>query len=222
MYQKLRIVVASLVFMTLCILSSTATLAYFTDTDTKVNSFTVGNASTTLALYDDISEEPYRPFAAENYSPLTEGQEIPLFLQATNDGNIPVYQRFRIVIPLALADAIVLDLPNCTLDPSTGNTCANEHYTISYNPSVEIDHVPTYAEYYLTSNQVLDVNRLTAAWPTEKLIIGNIDNIDPSVFECTGSNPNTCALGISIHSDAVQTTGFPNALAAFANFPETY
>ncbi|MBQ6396457.1 hypothetical protein IJH89_02630 [Candidatus Saccharibacteria bacterium] len=227
MYQKFRIIVASFSLMLLCFLSSTATLSYFTDTDSKFNSFTIGNASTSLSLYDDLSSDPPHLFDAAAHSPLEENVPIPLYLQATNDGNIPVYQRFRIVLPLALADSITFDLPNCSLAPSADPSdetlsCETASYSISYNPSVLVDNVPTYAEYYLTGLTPLATAQTTTESPLSSFTIKNIANLDPSVLTCSENNQNNCAFGLNIYSDAIQTAGFEDALSAFLNFPETY
>ena len=124
MYHKVRITVVSLVAVAVCMLSSAGTLSYFTDTDAKTNNFVVGNASTELAIYG--SEDGETSFAdgtstalAESNGKIVSGSQVPFYLRATNDGNIPVYQRFRVVIPAALAGVVTLNLPNM-------NSCAVE------------------------------------------------------------------------------------------------
>ena len=207
MYHKVRITVAAIAVMTLCLLSSTMTLSYFTDTEFSTNEFTVGNASTSLAIYDDISSATPRQFDVATYSPLTD-RPIPFYLQATNDGNIPVYQRFRVVIPKALANVVTLDLPNST------------DYTVAYEASVN----DTYAEYYITSTSPLAVGATTNNWPSEaKITINGLSSADESLFTCseTGNN-NDCVFGIDVYSDAVQVAGFADATTAFAGVTETY
>ena len=206
MYQKIRITVVSLVVMSVCILSSVMTLSYFTDTDTSSNEFTVGNASTSLAIYDDISGETKRVFDAANYSPLVD-RDIPFYLQATNDGNIPVYQRFRVVIPTALASVVTLSLPTNTNYTVTSAQSANNAYFV----------------YYITNSNQLAVGATTNDWPTEsKLVISGLNDTNKSLFACSDSSNNNCVFGINIYSDAVQTTGFADEAAAFADFTETY
>lgn len=203
MYHKFRITVAAIVVMVLCMLSSTMTLSYFTDSKVSTNEFTVGNASTALAVYGKNNQA----FDATNYSPLVD-MDIPFYLQATNDGNIPVYQRFRVVIPTALANVITLSLP----------TDAN--YTVTTATSANNG---AYFVYYITSTNPLDVNATTAAWPTEaKISINDIDDVDITEFTCSDQSSNDCKLWINVYSDAVQTTGFTDAAAAFAGFTETY
>lgn len=220
MYHNFRIIVASLAIMMLCVLSSSFTISYFTDTKVTTNDFTVGNASTALSIYDDITNEKHT-FDANDYSPLTDRDDIKLYLQATNDGNIPVYQRFRVVIPKALASAITLDLPNmnnCLVETDSEHTCTNENYTITYDSNVN----NTYAEYYIVSNNILGLNDSTVGWATEGLKINGMSSIDTSEFTCSDNSGNTCKLWINIYSDAIQTTGFSDAISAFANFAETY
>ncbi|MBR3319706.1 SipW-dependent-type signal peptide-containing protein [Candidatus Saccharibacteria bacterium] len=222
MYRKIRITVASLAVVMICLLSSTATLSFFTDSKTATNSFTVGNASTTLATYNHESGDSEHVFDAEDYV-LTDGRTIPFYLQATNDGNIPVYQRFRVVIPIGLADVVTLNLPDCVISPDTGNTCNNQDYTVTYNPSVVVEETPTYAEYYIVSNNILAVGDNTVEWPTEAIQIGDLSELeDKSLFTCENNDSNNCIFGISTYSDVIQTTGFASAIDAFANSSETY
>ena len=101
MYHKIRITVASLVVMAVCLLTSVGTLSYFTDTASTVNTFTVGNVATQLAMYSDNSGTTL--FDISGVDPLTSNlstgdSDVNLFMQATNTGNVPVYQRFRVVI----------------------------------------------------------------------------------------------------------------------------
>ncbi len=223
MYHKIRITVASLVIMTFCTLSSVMTLSYFTDTKSTSNEFTIGNASTSLAIYDEVESENRHVFDADNHGPLVDNAEISFYPQATNDGNIPVFQRFRIVIPIALAEYIKLNLPtNCEVETATDHVCTSDDYTITYNPSVNVEETPTYAEYYIVSNRKLAVGSKTSEWPTEKLIFTGISNANKSLFTCANNDNNNCVLGINIYSDAIQTTGFANANEAFTNLAETY
>lgn len=222
MYRKIRITVASLAVMIICLLSSTATLSYFTDTQVATNNFIVGNASTVLAIYNHESGDSEHVFNAEDYT-LTNGLDIPFYLQATNDGNIPVYQRFRVVIPISLADVVSINLPDCVISPATDNTCSNSNYTVTYNPSVSVEDTPTYAEYYIVSNNILDVEGETAEWPTESIHIGNLSGVeDNSLLTCENNDSNNCVFGISTYSDVIQTTGFTSATNAFENSLETY
>ena len=227
MYHKIRIAVVSLAIMAICLLSSTSTLSYFTDSDAKTNEFVVGNASTSLTMY---SNESGSVFNAADYSPLVGDEnneiDIPFFLSAANNGNIPVYQRFRIAIPIALADLVTINLPamndDCIVTTTSENTCSNENYTVTYKPSVGVENVPTYAEYYIVSNDILAVDGLTTKWPTTGIHITGISDANKSLFTCADSSDNNCTLGINVYSDAIQTTGFTDADSAFVNFRETY
>lgn len=228
MYHKVRITVVSLVAVVLVMLSSVGTLSYFTDTDFATNNFVVGNASTSLAMYGDVSGETK---LALDTTPVEVGTSRDFHLQATNDGNIPVYQRFRVVIPIAFAGLVTLELPdmgNCTLTTTVGTTdssvCSNEYYTMKYDPSVLVENTATYAEYYITSKSPLAVNSSTHEWPTLKVTFGNIASVDnyESLLACSSGDANNCALGLKVYSDAIQTTGFSDALNAFENFAETY
>ena len=205
MYHRIRITVVSLIAIAICVLSSGATLSYFTDSVATTNNFTVGNASTSLAIYNDVAGGSEHLFNASSYT-LTNNLDIPYYLQATNNGNIPVYQRFRVVIPKDLASVVTLNVPT------------NDNYTVTYDPSVN----DTYAEYYIVSNTMLAVGNTTAEWPTTSIHIGNLSGVDNSLFTCANNNANSCVLGISVYSDAIQAAGFTSATQALANLAETY
>lgn len=225
MYHKIRITVVSLMVMMAIVLSSAGTLSFFTDTDSQTNDFTVGNVSTVLSIYSDASGSSELDVNADEYK-LTNNSPKPFYLQATNNGNIPVYQRFRVVIPITLASVVTLDLPtmnnNCVVETASNHTCENANYTVTYNPSVSVENTPTYAEYYIISKDALAVNATTSGWPTEAIKIGDISGVDNSLFTCADNSGNNCVLGISAYSDAIQTTGFADAISAFANMAETY
>ena len=228
MYHRIRIAVASLVVVIVSMLCSASTLSYFTDSDAKINNFAVGNISTTLAIYDDVTNDPWHEFDETDYATLLPGVEydIPFYLQATNDGNVTVYQRFRVVIPSALASLIELDLPEDmnSCDVKT-ETCSNEEYTITYDDSVTVDgdEPTTYAEYYIVSKAQFAENEATSEWPIKGIKISIPEEGDyATLFTCTNNDRNNCVLGINVYSDAIQTTGFVNAEAAFANVGETY
>lgn len=221
MYHKIRIAVASLVIVTICMLSSAMTLSYFTDSDAKTNSFTVGNASTTLKIYDSAAGGDENMFDDSEFTLNTDMNEIPFYLQAKNDGNVTVYQRFRIVIPSALASLVELDLPedmsNCDVK---NEACDNDAYRITYDETAE------YAEYYIVSKNMLVEGATTTEWPTKGIKItipeqsGEVDYT--ALFTCENNDKNNCALGINVYSDVVQTAGFADAITAFANVEETY
>ena len=222
MYHKIRITVVSLAVVAICMLSSATTLSYYTDTASQSNNFTIGNASTALKIYkNDTGDAELNP---SEYT-LTDGLTVPFYLQATNDGNIPVYQRFRIVIPIALAQVVELNLPTmdegCTIDTTRESTCSNADYIVTYKPSVQSENAPVYAEYYIASKHVLGLTQQSAKWPTLGLRIGEISNVDSNLFTCSGDN-NNCVLGIGAHSDVIQTTGFNNVSEAFAHLTENY
>lgn len=212
MYHKIRITVASLAAVLLSIAGSSMTLSYFMDTDAETNNFVVGNVSTELTIYKDSNASA--KLSASDYT-LVDQLSVPFYLSAKNDGNISVYQRFRVVIPKALAEKVQLKLDDCVL---SSGSCSSDDYTITYNSNVD----NTYAEYYLTSKSALGVNASTAEWPATELYFDGITDADTSQFSGCGSDNNSCVLGIKAYSDAIQTTGFTSATSAFENFTETY
>lgn len=239
MYRRIRITVVSLVVIAITMLSSVATLSYFTDTDSKTNDFAVGNAKTTLVIYDEVSDASSRHQIVEGdytvvdnhvlkYASSAAEEQLdilPFYLQATNDGNIPVYQRFRVVVPIALANVVSLDLPNayngCNVKTVENNTCSNADYTITYKSSVSVEDAPTYAEYYIVSNDELEVDGKTKEWPINGIKFGDISSLDESLLTCD-NNDSSCVVGVKAYSDAIQTAGFQTAAGAFAGVGETY
>ena len=226
MYYKIRITVVSLMLITVCVLSSAGTLSFFTDSDSTQNDFTIGNASTELVLYKDTN---YTLFDTMDLDPLTDGmQDIPYYLQATNNGNIPVYQRFRVVIPIELANVLTLKMDNCTLVVDNTDTdvsrCENTNYNIVYNKSVDIENTPTYAEYYIVSKSELGVGAKTSEWPTAAIAVGNISDVEDfdQIATCEDNDVNKCSFGVRAYSDVIQTTGFTSAIQAFENLTEKY
>lgn len=226
MYYKIRITVVSLVLMTVCVLSSAGTLSYFTDSDSKQNDFTIGNASTELVVYKDVYGTP---FDTTGLNPLTDGmKDVSYYLQATNNGNIPLYQRFRVVVPIELADVLTLKMDNCSLVVDETDTdisrCNNANYSVIYDKSVDVNNEPTYAEYYILSNNVLEVGAKTSEWPTSAIAVGNISSVEDfdSIATCESNDANKCSFGVKAYSDVIQTTGFTNAIQAFENLAETY
>ncbi|MBR0488532.1 hypothetical protein IJJ39_02575 [Candidatus Saccharibacteria bacterium] len=219
MYHKVRAIVASLVIITICILSSSGTLSYFTDTDSMTSNFIVGNASTSLAVYDDVTGDEYHLLDVSNYEPLVENTEVPFILESTNDGNIPVYHRFRVVIPSALASVTTIvfsDMDACVVeDSTTDHTCSNDNYVVSYTPPTDTSD----AEYSIVSKHAISVGESVSkwGWPTEKIVFGDLAGIDTSVYTCEQDDANNCTFGIGIYSDSIQTTGFADAEAAFAD-----
>ncbi|MBR2709999.1 hypothetical protein IKE72_02890 [Candidatus Saccharibacteria bacterium] len=214
MHGKLKIMLASLAAIAMSIVGSSMTIAYFTDTDGGVNNFVVGHASTALTIYDDGGE-----LNPASYEPLEDTQHITFRMKAVNDGNIKVYQRFRLVLPVALADAVTLNLEGmngCDVRTATSNTCENDNFIANYNPSVN-----GRAEYYIMSKSILEKNAATTEWPTASLDIANLSAVDQSQLVCE-NGANSCVLGVGAYSDAIQTTGFNSVTEAFQNFTETY
>ena len=229
MYRRIRITVASLATILLCLAGSSMTLSYFTDTQSQENRFVIGNASTSMTIYSDAAGTI--PFSAEAHA-IVEQDPMPFYLRATNNGNIPVYQRFRIVIPIELADKVALNMSGCTLAPVTNQptqqSCSLSNYDVLYDSSVKVDNTPTYAEYYITSKDILTVNgatNTTASWPTTNLTFSNISSLTSeqkdTLFGC-GNDANNCVLGIKTYSDAIQTAGADSAIEAFGRIGETY
>lgn len=222
MYRKIRITVVALVAVMLCVLSSSGTLSYFTDSDVKTNEFLVGNASTELKIYDAPALGDEDLFTASDYI-LVDEMKVPLYLQATNDGNIPVYQRFRVVVPIELAEKVTMEFPVGTCEVTAQNQCNNADYAVIYNPSVEVDNTPTYAEYYIVNNTAMNVGATTQNVPAMTLKTDGITDEDKDSFVCENGDANECKVWINIYSDAIQVAGFTNgAVEAFENFTESY
>lgn len=219
MYRKIRITVASLAVIMIAVLSSAGTLSYYTDTDGTTNNFVVGNASSKLTIYGDETGENV---FTEPSRPTEDGTEVAFYPQAVNNGNIPVYQRFRVVIPIGLEDVVTLKLPtdeSCAIQTTT--MCSNDDYTFIYKPYDSGTNTP--AEYDIVSKNVLNQNSLTKKWPMTGIKFGAISDIDSSQYTCAGGDSNRCVFGVEVYSDVIQTTGFENgAVEAFESFTETH
>ena len=212
------------VLAVICIASSSGTLSYFTDTVETSNSFAVGRVASELHIYKDTLGSTFMNSDYDGEHPIEAGQPIPYYLEAENTGNIDAYQRFRIVIPITFKDVISLklygNLSSC--DVKVSDVCENEDYKVTYDDSVEVESVPTYAEYYIESKNILAKDGKTANWPTSALYIEeNTENIDLSELAC-GESSNNCTLGVKVYSDTIQTYGFDDVSSAFVNFTETY
>ncbi len=226
MYRKIRITVVALVLAIICIASSSGTLSYFTDTDDASNSFVVGRVASTLSIYKDTSGTIFTESDYDASNPLAAGMTIPYYLQAENTGNISAYQRFRIVIPIALKDIVSVklggDLSDCDVKTATNNTCEDSIYLAKYDSSVEVNNVSTYAVYYIESKNILEVGQATEDWPTSALYISEgAGSTDLSELTC-GESVNNCTLGIKVYSDTIQTYGFDDVTDAFSDFSESY
>ncbi|MBR2725768.1 SipW-dependent-type signal peptide-containing protein [Candidatus Saccharibacteria bacterium] len=224
MYRKIRITAIAMVLAVICIASSSGTLSYFTDTDDAENNFVVGRVASSVSVYKDTNKTAFSEADYGGNNPLVPKKEIDYFVEAENTGNIEAYQRFRIVIPITLKDVISLklygNLSSC--DVKVNDVCENEDYKVTYDDSVEVESVPTYAEYYIESKNILAKDGKTANWPTSALYIEeNAENIDLSELAC-GESSNNCTLGVKVYSDTIQTYGFDNVSSAFVNFTETY
>lgn len=225
MYKKIRITAIAIVLAVICIASSSGTLSYFTDTDNTENNFVVGRVASELSVYKDTEGTEFDETEYEGH-PLEAGNQIPYYLQAENTGNIDAYQRFRIVIPIGLKDAISVklggDLAECNAKTATNNICEGSLYKVRYSASVEVDDEPTYAEYYIESKNILAKETKTEEWPTTALYIeAGASSEDLSQLAC-GESGNNCTLGVKVYSDTIQTYGFSDVSAAFVNFAETY
>lgn len=227
MYRKIRITAVAMVLAVICIASSSGTLSYFTDTDDTESNFVVGRVASKLSIYKDTNGTEFSEADYDNSNPLRAGMLIPYYLQAENIGNIDAYQRFRIVIPIALKDVVSVkldgELASCNVKTATNNTCENSVFKVTYDPSVEVENTATYhAEYYIESKNILAKDATTAEWPTSALYIEeNTETADLSKLTC-GESSNNCTLGIKVYSDTIQTYGFNDASGAFANFKENY
>ncbi|MBR2710004.1 SipW-dependent-type signal peptide-containing protein [Candidatus Saccharibacteria bacterium] len=226
MYKKIRIATAAGALAVICIASSSGTLSYFTDTVETSNSFAVGRVASELHIYKDTLGSTFMNSDYDEEHPIEAGKPIPYYLEAENTGNIDAYQRFRIAVPINVASVINLkfagDLTDCDVKTAEDNTCDGELYKVTYDDSVNVEDTPTYAEYYIESKTILAKDGKTEPWPTTAIVIENgATNEDLSKLTC-GVASNNCTLGIKVYSDTIQTYGFKNVGAAFADFKETY
>lgn len=139
--MKKRILVVA-ICICLCAVIAGSTIAYFSDTQTKVNSFTVGKADVDLKEDDWPENDPVDP--TKPYKPeVKPGEEYAKKPYVVNNGTEEVYVRIK-VDGLDCLDAITSDGADIVLKnlDSTNWTFYNGYYY--YNSALKATEQTTY------------------------------------------------------------------------------
>lgn len=220
--MKGKILVLSSVIASLAISSSTATLAYLTDTDYNIATFTTGQVRVqTYTVADDRSVNVSDADVIQNATAhlcdnLLSGDECERYIFVKNTGSVDAYTRVRILVPVSLETG---DPRPITL---LHNNTASEEYEQRSNPMVACGNDTTALcnEYIYTRREVLSANEMTHH-PVIGSMISNIVVGASSEGESGESTPVATVPPVSeikIYTEAVQAQGFTSAEDAFTNF----
>ena len=234
--KKKTILVAAIAVMLVAALVVGGTLAYFTDTKSADNTFTVGNVKIDLlesslhrenAGYVGTPGEELNPQNAElwsevlkqgsnNTSPykagdtfyteLAPGQSYHKMPYVKNTGANDAYIRIRVMFPAELDTAVLNSSMYTTSAISRGE------FTMVKTENVEKDG-KLYNVYTFTRTEALKPNEMTYwnVWGTVHM------DSDVTNEEIANLLPNG-AFNVLVEADAIQADGFANATAAFAAF----
>ncbi len=206
------------------------TLAYFTDTESATNTFTVGSVDIQLlesqyytnvdtASDEDIrnSAENYDAYLAEQGKNVVPGREFNKSIYIDNTGNNAAYVRVRMFVTRNQFNSFWFYENNTALNNGELTKAIVAHYADgSTLPMADIDAVKADGnwvklEYIYTYTEALVAGDLTDISPVWKYKMKDLDNED--VHNFTEDD-----LKIEVYADAIQAEGFESAEAAFAAF----
>ena len=191
--MRIKILVLSLVVAALAITCSNTTIAFFTDSDNSINTFTVGN----VAITNTMSQSGV---CAE----MQKDDECVESFTIENIGPVDAYVRIRVLVPTSLLS-----------DSSpTLNITANGEFVESINTitisEIEYNEFVSTAENLLASGEVYNTSEISFEYI--------LDSTATVEGEGTETSANPADLGIRIYAEAIQAQGFANATEAFNNF----
>ena len=196
--MRIKVLVLSLVTMTLMITLSKATLSYFIDVEESEAVFTVGNViirnnASSSGVCDNMQkdDECTKTYAVENI------------------GASSAYVRIRVLVPEELLSGE---------SPTFSITTANDDY-IESTSSVPCNTVD---ESMCREYTARWVNPLQAGSTTENrsITFTYLADAETSVEGegSEGGSINPANLGVKIYTEAIQARGFSSAVDAFSNF----
>lgn len=191
--MKKKITTLALLAALLTIVIGGATLAYFTDTEDAVNTFTVGNVDI------DLTEDSWIP--PENAVPGVAYDKDP---NVTNTGSNPAYIRVKVTVSDAVAFKNALDKHELT-----------DHLALfaDFDDTKWVNEKYVYADtlvYSVHYFEVLEPGEETGAIFTSFKIPAEFDNEDMASL---GED-----FTITITAEAIQSEGFADSADAFAAF----
>lgn len=224
--MKKKIFIIALATILIGVSGSALTLSYFTDSDSVINNFTIGNVHVKLFRYHtEVTSETYNSAMADNLNTgydewlglssniLQAGKQISMKPYVLNTGNIDAYVRMRIYLPLELFE--------------------KDYITYNYGGSSKLpDEEPGDSEFIRQfANRTIDGKRykqitftrrepLHAGYKTKMPIYQSIglsmQVLKDESIDLSGFADENGKLAVKITTDAVQTHGFSSALQAFS------
>ena len=194
--NKKKIVTVCLVVALLAVCAIGGSLAYFTDTDTKDNTFTGGNVNIELTETEWVEDSIANPGVAVDKNPIVK-----------NIGENEAWIRVNVTISDAAAFKAAMKAHNIT-DLATIFAGHNESYwkRASINEDAEADTI-TYSYYY---KEKVAKNASTQPIFTSVTI--------PAAFTSAEMAEIGDNFTINVTADAIQTAGLATVEAAFAAF----
>ncbi len=217
--MKKKILSICLVVSLLAIAVVGGTLAYFTDTDAKTNTFTVGNVKIELHEYvsdanDDGILDSY-PTEKVNMLP---GVKLDKFARIENVGSNDAYVRVNYKVAAASKDVVLVDIPkneNPENDPyvvTVTDTADYRIYTVTFKDVLPADVVSEGATHngvtLLINATVSLVNSFD--WVLDES--GDVAGYKYNGIEVKSTELNT---DVIVTAEAIQALGFDNAADAF-------
>lgn len=219
--MKGKFLVLSLAAIALSIAGSSTTLSYFTDSDSSLANFTVGNISIeTTTVKSNCSEMYY-------------GDECTESITIKNTGNVPAYVRIRVLIPWEILTSYDTNgYPSLfgysfTTPDGTSIVPANAYQQA---PKVTVDGIE-YGQFTITYANQLSANVATEAtvltlknYQNASATSDNVNDSECTTVEGSCSTMTTSVsvslkdAGIIIYTQAIQAQGFSSATEAFNNF----
>ena len=216
--MKKKIAALALVVVLLVAAVVGGTLAYFTDTDSATNTFTVGNVSIQLlesALHRDndaatdeaiiADAADYEAYLAEAGKDMVPGRWVKKAPYIYNDGKNDAYVRIKATFPVALMDAADIML-----------------YTTAFNEgAIEMDEGVNSADgkfvtYTFTYLEPVEAGKVTYYAPFWQFKLG--DNKDQDDASVNALQTDAALNSIVCVAEAIQAETFASADAAFAAF----
>ena len=216
--MKKKILAFAMVFALAAVAVVGGSLAYFTDTDAKENTFTVGNVKIAL-VEEQNSDNGLVDF--EDRKQLMPGAEnaVDKIVSVKNTGGNAAYIRVKITVPTELAEIIHLvfeDDYTSTWNEVTSETVDDgKVYTAVYKTKIASGESTSHllSKVYLDErvDMILDDNNNPVYFYTVTTVEGDAvttENVPVSLDE----------IKVDVIAEAIQADGFESAEDAFAAF----
>ena len=169
-------------------------LAYFTDVETKVNKFTMGNVSI-------LVEEPSWEGGDEGVKDIVPNQEIPKDPQITNTGSTDIYAFIKVVVPY---ENVVVGEATAAADTELFKYTVNSGWT-EVGKSKKDEQAKTITHIYAYVN---DTNELKALAKTEKTpaVFNTVKLVDVKETGSENSTIQNSQLQVVVSGYGIQTT----------------